>query len=159
MSNEAVTGKPYRMHAIQLVNLRVSDLAIHADLSISQDEKDGEFSMECAHSDYDSESKQIQVKVVIRIGDESGTDGERKVPFTLEVAIHGIFEVDESRFDIQYIEDWATKNAPLVLYPYAREQVYSLTTRAGFKESLLPLLEIPTFKVVAPTSNIIASKD
>lgn len=151
-SNEPSKGRSYKLHAIQLVNLRVSDLVIHANLSVPQDEKDGNFSIECGHSKYDNESKQIQVKIAIRIGDASSDVGERDVPFTLEVVMHGLFEVDESRFDIQYIEDWARKNAPLILYPYAREQVYSLTSRAGFKESLLPLLEIPTFKVTAPAN-------
>jgi preprotein translocase subunit SecB len=140
----AVKAKPYPLHAIQLLELRVADLAIHVDLSAPKDAEVGDFTMETGRSVYDVERKQIQVKVVVRMG----MDESEKAPFKLEVALHALFEVDESRFDVKHIESWADKNAPLVLYPYVREHVYALTGRAGFPQALLPLLEIPTFKVV-----------
>jgi len=51
----------------------------------------------------------------------------------------GIFEVDEDKFPFKFIQNWAEKNAPLILYPYLREQVFSLSSRAGFGGTLLPL--------------------
>lgn len=142
-------GKPYNLHAIQLVELRVSDLAIHVDSSVPKEEVRQSFTLETARSAYNPETKQIQVKVTVKVGD----DDEVKPPFRLEVTLHGVFKVDESRFDPQLVEDWAERNAPLVLYPYARENVYALTSRAGLPEALLPLLEIPTFRINATPSN------
>ena len=146
-STKAATGKdkPYSLHAIQLVALRVCDLAIHVDLSVPKDAETGAFTLETGRSGYDAEEKKIQVKLTVRVG----ADENAKPPFKLEVSIHGTFQIDESRFPAKFVEDWAEKNAPLILYPYAREQVYSLTQRAGFSEALLPLLEIPTFRITS----------
>lgn len=135
--------KPYKPHAIQLTDLRVSELSIQVDLSVPRDASIGGFNIETGRSVYDHEAHQIQVKMRVSMGNQEGETS----PFQLTVELHGNFEVDESAFDIKFIEDWADKNAPLVLYPYVREQVYSLTSRAGFPEALLPLLEIPTFRI------------
>lgn len=138
--------QPYKLHAIQLTDLRVSELSIHVDLSVPRDASIGGFNIETGRSAYNHEEHQIQVKMRVSMGAQEGESS----PFQLAVAIHGNFVVDESRFDIKFIEDWADKNAPLVLYPYLREQVYSLTSRAGFPEALLPLIEIPTFRIAPP---------
>jgi preprotein translocase subunit SecB len=141
--------KPYNLHAIQLNELRVSELSIQVDLSVPRDAPIGSFGIETGRSEYDKDAHQIQVKMRVLMG----KDEQEKTPFQLTVELYGLFEVDESRFDVRFIEDWAEKNAPLVLYPYLREQVYSLTGRAGFPEALLPLFEIPTFRVTAPVNN------
>lgn len=148
-SDDSLQERRYSLHAIQLENVRVSDLSIHVDLSVAQDTPRGSFTMETGRSTYDRELKQIQVKVAVKIGPED----DKKAPFSLEVVLHGLFSVDDTRFDPNFVEDWAEKNAPLVLYPYVREQVYALTTRTGFGEAaLLPLLEIPTYKVMTQTT-------
>lgn len=136
--------KPYKMHAIQLKDLRVSELSISVDLSMPRTEHVDVFTMETGRSPYDTDTHQIQVKIRVVMGDEN-----EKSPFRLAVELHGLFEVDETKFDVKFIEDWAEKNAPLVLYPYIREHVYSLTGRAGFPEARLPLIEIPTFRVTS----------
>ena len=69
---------------------------------------------------------------------------------TLKVEFHGRFKVDESSFPMDRLDHWADHNAPMVLYPYIREHVYSLTSKVGLPEGLLPLIEIPTFRVEAP---------
>ena len=61
------------------------------------------------------------------------------------VEILGLFNVDDERFPIKSVHSWAKQNAPLILYPYLREQVFSLTSRAGFEGTLLPLFQVPTF--------------
>lgn len=146
-SDEPLQEKRYKLHAIQLKNVRVSDLSIHVNLSAPKDAEGGSFTMETGRSAYDKELKQIQVKVAVKIGQ----DDDKNAPFTLEVVLHGLFSVDETRFNPEFVEDWAEKNAPLVLYPYVREQVYALTARTGFNEALLPLLEIPTYKITPQT--------
>jgi preprotein translocase subunit SecB len=141
--------KPYKLHAIQLTDLRISELAIQVDLSVPRETESSGFNIETGRSDYDANAHQIQVRMRVMMGHEEG----KKSPFQLAVELHGNFVVDESQFDIKFIEDWAERNAPLVLYPYLREQVYSLTSRAGFQETLLPLFEIPTFRMVPPSTN------
>ncbi len=81
-----------------------------------------------------------------------GQDDGAKAPFVLKVELIGLFTVDPERFPIEHVDQWARTNAPLVLYPYLREQVYGLTSRAGFNATLLPLLEIPTFRLMQQTT-------
>lgn len=134
----------YKLHAIQLIDLRVAELGLKVDLSFPKDADLGSFTIETGRSNYDAENRRIQVMMKIM----SGYD-EEKTPLKLIVELHGSFQIDESRFDVKFVEDWAEKNAPLVLYPYMRENVYALTARAGFSEALLPLIEIPTFRIAA----------
>lgn len=95
------------------------------------------------YSKYNEDARQIIVKTSVEVGCDDGNE----LPFSLRVELVGIFIVDESQFPIVHIEKWAKGNAPLILYPFLREHVYGLTSRAGFDGMLLPLLEIPTFKV------------
>ena len=68
----------------------------------------------------------------------------------MRVIIGGVFKVDETKFAKTHIEDWANRNAPIILYPYLREQAYALTIRCGYPGLIIPLLTVPTIKVVAP---------
>lgn len=139
----------YARHAIQLVALKVLDLSIRVNPDIadpySQQIEDAEFAFTSGHTQYDGEDHKIGIKISAEIGMD-----KEKFPYSLRAELVGIFDVDESRFPIMHIESWATTNGPLVLYPYLREHVYGLTTRAGFNGALLPLFEIPTFKVSMP---------
>jgi len=143
------TKEPPKKHAIQLDGLKVFELSIKANPNMedphSQKIGETDFSMVTGHSEYYKEEHKIGVKISVEIGIDQDTS-----PFSLRVELMGIFDVDESRFPIMHIEHWAKTNAPLVLYPYLREHVYGLTTRAGFSGMLLPLFEIPTFKVSLP---------
>lgn len=138
--------EPYKQHAIQLVALKVLELSIKANPEVedphSQQIGEANLSLVTGYTKYDEEEHKIGVKISAEISEE-----HEALPFTLRVELVGIFDVDESRFPIMHIESWAKTNAPLVLYSYLREQVYGLTTRAGFPGMLLPLFEIPTFKV------------
>lgn len=86
------------------------------------------FSLFHGHSGYDNEKKVIAVKIGVEIGKEV-----ENTPFELRVAILGGFKVDDEKFPLKFIYSWAEQNAPLILYPYLREQVFNLTSRAGFK--------------------------
>lgn len=136
----------FKPHAIQLVALRVMELSIKVNPDIDDPQTqlvaDGNFTLTTANSPYDAEEHKIGIRISAEIGKE-----QDKMPYSLSVELVGIFEVDESRFPIMHIEHWAKNNGPLVLYPYLREHVFGLTSRAGFQAALLPLFEIPTFKV------------
>lgn len=148
----------YPLHAIQLVGIKILELSIvvNPDIITENARTDfdgaGPFSWNIGHSDYDHERKGIVVKAIINMGEEE------KSPFKLKIEMAGIFEVDESRFPLIHIEHWASNNAPLVLYPYLRELAYGLTTRAGFPGVLLPLLQVPTFKINKNIDNTLAQK-
>jgi preprotein translocase subunit SecB len=96
-----------------------------------------------SNSDYNSENEQVAVRVKAEIGMEEETDS----PLSLRVELSGLFRVDSSRFPIEEINGWARSNAPLVLLPYLREHVFSLTSRSGFQPMLLPLVEVPTYRM------------
>lgn len=138
-------GKEYiKLHSIQLNKVGVVKLFIHA---VKEPNPELEASCEevpirVGHTDYDPESKTIWVSLQIEIDAEKNED----LPFSLEVEIIGEFIVDDKNFPLEHIEDWARRNAPMILQPYLREQVYSLTLRCGFKPLILPLIQVPTLK-------------
>ncbi|MCM2546224.1 protein-export chaperone SecB [Burkholderia glumae] len=136
--------QPLPLHAIQLVDLRVAEISLRANLDVRKTEAPGEFQFEAGHTKYQTDSKRILVKVSAKMGDVD--DGVS--PFALRVELIGTFVVDSSRFREEHVPQWAQTNAPLVLYPYLREQVYGVTSRAGFSATVLPLLQIPTFRVI-----------
>lgn len=144
-----------KLHAIQLVTLKVLKLTIAVNPNIEEQNpppiEDADFSLITGYSEYDAEAQNIAIK----IGVEMGVDQE-SIPYSLQVELLGVFQVDENRFPLVHLEHWAKTNAPLVLYPYLREHVYSLTLRAGFPGTLLPLFEVPTFRVVkdAPLASV-----
>ncbi|MHB9840554.1 protein-export chaperone SecB [Paraburkholderia terrae] len=136
--------QPYPLHAIQLVDLRVIELNLKANLDVEKDAPAGNFELGTGHGKYDQDTHRIQVKVSASLGQEDGS----RAPFVLKVELIGLFTVDPDRFPAEHVAKWASTNAPLVLYPYLREQVYGITSRAGFNATLLPLLEIPTFRLM-----------
>jgi preprotein translocase subunit SecB len=102
------------------------------------------------HSKYQEDDKRIQVFIIVEIGselDQDRADDADLFPFHLRVELGAEFEVDEDHFPKGKVGEWASVNAPFILFPYIREQVYSLTARCGFPPVLLPLLEVPTIKI------------
>jgi len=146
-------SKKYTLHAIQLKSLDIQELhfSVVENTSKGREIEESMFQFITKHSAYDSDSESIGVKLEVRLGYEDAPSAELEpLPFKLKVAVAGLFKVDQKRFNLEYIEDWASKNAPLILYPYVRENVNSLATRCGFYGLLLPLFEVPTIKNVEP---------
>lgn len=149
----------YEKHPIQLVSVSYHKLSIelnpnrHESLAIDNRNDGNLFQMRFAHSEYNRDNHTIGVKLNISIGYEyDGVSTPQKISssdFWLEVTVEGVFLVDEAVFPVDKIESWASSNAPLVLYSYAREAAFSLTNRLG-KDStvVLPLLSVPTFRIV-----------
>jgi preprotein translocase subunit SecB len=132
-------------HGIQLNYVGVK--AIHFESvrlpSLYRPEDLGDLVLGNGRSEYDSEGKTITVvtKVEIKSKDES-----------LEARIELVaqFQVDESRFPADRVEDWAEKAAYFVLLPFLREHLYSLSLRTGMPPVMMPLLQLPTYAVSAP---------
>ncbi|MBD8116832.1 protein-export chaperone SecB [Pantoea agglomerans] len=149
----------YKLHATQLKALQVFKLGIEVHdphVALSDNFELGEFSIENGHTEFNEETKSINVRMRVRAGRFAIDDdnlAEKNDEFlgqalSLIVEVGGVFNIDTEQFPAEHIHDWAEKNAPLVLYPYLREQVYGLSTRVGIKPVLLPLLEVPTMKFV-----------
>lgn len=146
MTEDLSAQSKYSQHAIQLISLEV--LQLHLERDPSRDDKDqvidkADFQLGHGHSEYDVEERKIGVKLIAELGYEDDSD----LPFKIKVELLGIFSVDESKFPIDKITHWASKNAPLILYPYLRENVYALSAKTGHKGLLLPLFEVPSFKL------------
>lgn len=145
----------FKEHAIQIKALKVITLSIEANTNNAQDmdPDNGLFKLFHGHSAFMPELREIAVNIGAEIDSE-----ENSAPFSLKVELLGIFHIDISRFKEEHIIPWAKTNAPLILYPYLREHVYSLTSRAGFKGVLLPLFEIPSFNIKAPDNKPLIKK-
>ncbi len=99
-------------------------------------------------SKYDEAAKTIQVFVQVEMGKDTEIENEfAQYPLHLRVALAGQFLVNEEEFPKERVDEWARVNAPFILYPYVREQIYSLTARCGFSPFLLPLVELPTIRL------------
>ena len=133
----------YNLHPIQLVDLKVLKLSLEIAPEKEQDKlpDEGSFSLYSGFSDFNKEKREIAVKAGIKIDSD-----EDDSPFSLHVELLCLFSIGD-KCPTKYIDSWADKNAPLILYPYLREHVHSLTSRAGFEGLILPLFEVPTFKI------------
>lgn len=139
--------KNFKKHPINILSIFPICLSIKANVEPNPLEGvEVPYSLKTASSKYDSDKKIINVKVKFEIVDVKGTT-EPKPPFVMLVELMARFKVDESRFPVDKINDWAKRNAPIIIYPYLREHVYALTLKAGFMPMLLPLVEVPTFKI------------
>lgn len=137
-----------KLHPIQMVSLGVKELYIVAheppDLSIGVDtEEGGVCSIMVGHGEFNEVDKTISVGLKLEIGESQDT----KTPFSLRIELIGTFKVDDSQFKTEHLFDWAHRNAPYVMMPYLREHAFSLSEKCGFRPIILPLTEVPSFKL------------
>lgn len=151
----------FKLHPIQLRALQVLRLSIEVHdpaRAMSDDYELVEYALETGRSDYNPEDSTIHVMMRIRCGkfaiDEELTSSRKEKfenqPVSFLVEVGSIFDVDAEVFPLNQVDRFAEQNAPLIIYPYVREQVYGLSTRVGIKPMLLPLFEVPAFKLVKP---------
>ena len=147
MIDEQVIFKP---HAISVEWVLPIELSIKAHVPPSPDVglKEFSYSLSVGLGQYDEKEKSVTIALKLETLEDEEKKGE--LPYSLKIELLAAFEVDEERFEIEYIEDWAKRNAPFILYPYLREHAYALTLRCGFEPFMLPLVEIPTSKVKSP---------
>lgn len=142
-------------HAIQIrdisykkLYLEVSDNVGSSDLSDAVDAIDddgGTFRIAIARTEFDDELNRISVKIKVQVGYNDDSEQIQDECFWLEVEVEGHFQVDPENFPLEKLELWASQNAPLTLYPYAREAVHSLSSRAMPDSAImLPLLVVPS---------------
>jgi preprotein translocase subunit SecB len=137
------------VHPIQLISLNVLELSIKVKKPVGPKDlklEEEEFTIQSGHSDYNEKRHTIEVALKLEIG---GGEGQ-KSPFTMRVVIVGVFTIDDTKFPKEHIINWANQNAPVILYPYLREQAFALTVRCGYPGIILPLVTVPTIKVEIP---------
>ncbi|MEI8183848.1 MAG: protein-export chaperone SecB [Desulfomonile sp.] len=143
------SGSDARLHPIQLVTLGVKELFIRSN--VPPDMAVGAIAEKCSLKVSSTSYNKKEKKILVSLTLESGIDTkETEAPYAMKIELVGIFEVDETRFSAEHIPDWAMRGAPLILFPYLREHAFGLSSRCGFKPLLLPLLEVPTFKIDKP---------
>lgn len=154
--------KVFEKHAIQLIDISVNKLSIHVDDHVVAREYEGELglNLELGQSEFQEGDSHIAVGLRVvtdpvelitsKEGSTSGTPA-----FQIEVELVGHFEVDHQRFNFEDLAQWARVNAPFLLLPYVREQIYGLAVRAGIKGIVLPLFIQPG---TGPKLNRLTSK-
>jgi preprotein translocase subunit SecB len=139
-------GKTYKaLHAIQLVQVRTSEMYIRLNGPIEDEAVSGIFEqleIASAHSKFDEEHRQIHVGMRCSVG----MGEENDLPISIRVEVAGTFKVDVEKFPVDQLDHWADNNATAILYPFVREHVFSLTTRCGLPQAHLPLIQVPTIQ-------------
>ena len=138
-----------KQYPIQLKGLMVRELFIRVNNpQDSRTDENREFSLGIGHSKFDHTNNSIEVITVVSIGEPDNSEEELlSTPFDLKVRLIAKFIIDVNHFPEDQIEPWAEHNAPIILYPYIREHVHSLTIRAGIGPVLLPLMQVPTLSI------------
>lgn len=138
----------HKLHPIQIEGIKVKELFVRDNFSneTPQDDLVGKFKMKVSHSAFDAENQMITIGLVIELGEPNSIEPVNGT-VDLRVQLMAKFSVDTDTFPREKLEHWAQHNAPMILYPYAREQVYSLSSRALDNPILLPLLQVPTLKI------------
>lgn len=135
-----------KLHPIQIQGIKVRELFVRNNaMTDDSDELSGDFEFKVGHTEFNAEESSIDVGLVIVMGKPEDPDSDELLD--LKVHLHAKFSIDVKLFPVDKIEHWAVHNAPLILYPYAREQVYALTGRTLKSPILLPLLQVPTVRV------------
>ncbi|HKP38178.1 MAG TPA: protein-export chaperone SecB [Pyrinomonadaceae bacterium] len=155
-----------KLYPIQAVHIGPRELYIKANEppseSLGMEGSDCDFVV--GHSDYDPSEKVIKIAIKAEAGrsqrsSEGGPESKEVEtkdlpPFHLRIEMVGIFAVDDTMFPADRIYEWANNNALFIMYPYLREHVFALTVRAGFKPLLLPLVEVPLFRITPNSSTV-----
>lgn len=79
-----------------------------------------------------------QFFITLELGFEFPKD---KKPFDLEVAMTGVFAVDEG-LDPEFLKKIQQINGPAILYPYLRAVVSDVTNKSGY-----PVLNLPPINI------------
>lgn len=145
-----MTTPDTELHPMQLEAISVKRLRVDVwDGSLAENfEGPIKFSFQNGHGELNKDDLTISVGVRALVGDaeDNNSSAEDAMPFIIEVELFGIFSVDLTRFQERLVPNWARMNAPYLLLPYVREQVYGLASRAGIKGLLVPLFVQPQFR-------------
>lgn len=138
-----------KRHPIQLINIFVDELhaTVFDRVSFADNQYPKTFEYTVFSTEFDADDSTIAVKVefTIQPADEELIDR----PFSMKIVVSAVFSVDTDTFPVEMLNDWSFNNAPVVLIPFIRENAYALSSRIGFEPVLIPMIEVPTVRIVA----------
>ncbi|MDX4955874.1 hypothetical protein [Delftia acidovorans] len=132
------------LHPIQLRDVSVSQLhlSVHDPILAKRYEGEVELTFKIGTSELDEQDPTLAVGMLVRaVPKDHATDG--KPPFEIEIELSGQFEVDLNIFNFEHLPAWSRVNAPFLLMPFVREQLYGLALRAGIRGVILPFYVQP----------------
>jgi len=139
-------------HAIQLQTVRVMETTLivyQSDKALASNQE-ANFKFQVSVNQFDADKRTIVVRIRGEVGSEkTAQEAIPESPFYIRVALAGKFSVDIDNFPVNEVENWGKMNAPIILYPFLREHIYGLASRAGIKEVIIPMLTLPMYKIVA----------
>ena len=148
------------LHPVQLQFVAVRELFIKTYRHLPHDFilADSDVHMESVFTGYMAETKTLQINAGVHTGENRDlTEEEEKrlvrengLSLRMRVKVVGQYSVDETRFPLDLLDEWAKKGGAMTLFPYVREQVYALTARCGIRPVILPVMQLPTIKI-SPT--------
>lgn len=126
-------------HPIQLVDLEIKELGllVRDPVASQQENLEAEIMYQVGSHKFDEDESVAAVGFKCLINSEN-----EDAPFTISVHLIGVFTVGDE-FPKDKIDHWSQHNAPLILMPYIRENVYALAMRARIR-LYLPLVQVPT---------------
>ncbi len=129
-------------HPIQLLKIDIRELYFRANASADPlyELPEELITLGVGHSDIDKNQGIFTVGIQLELGKEKS----KKNKYYARLELLGHFHIDLTRFSEGKIDVWTQQNAPVILLPYLREHIYSMTMRAGFKPFILPLVQVPT---------------
>jgi len=144
----------FEHHPIQLNEITVLKLNVTVNDPVVARDYEGEISLrlDLGRSEFDRDAPNVLVglRVFSDSTPSSGSqedseqkEGQDQPAFSIEVELLGHFTVDYSKFKFEHLDSWTKVNAPFLLLPFVREQVYGLAVRAGIKGLVFPLFVQP----------------
>ncbi|WP_310637537.1 protein-export chaperone SecB [Delftia acidovorans] len=132
------------LHPIQLREITVSQLSIVVNDFNEAKHYEGEVDLviKVGTSDFDEKDPFIAVGIEVNVSPRK-SEPEASAAFEIKVELSGQFEVNYELFKFEHLNRWAQINAPFLLMPFVREQVYGLALRAGVKGVVFPLYTQP----------------
>lgn len=129
------------LHPIQLHDVAVSRLSIVVSDHDNADEFDGEIdlALQLGTSEFRRDDRLFAVGLRATVKPSTAVAEDGEPAFRIEVELSGQFAVDYSKFNFEDLRRWSEVNAPLLLLPYVREQIYGLALRAGVRRMIIPL--------------------
>ena len=151
-------------HAIQLRFVAVKELHLETFWPIPNREgyEPAQGVLQFSSSPFNAETETLQVRLKFISGrDFKPSDVEldemkaaNEQPFHLRAEVVGEFHVDVTQFSPEKLPKWAKGNAPLVLLPFLRELVFTLSSRSGSEPLILPMMLVPTLVKESPEGGL-----
>lgn len=137
-----------KKHPIQLIDIRVNDITFKR-MNDSVGEINVTSRVAFGKAVYSPDVE------IIKCGVKAECQGkhDNEIEFILTVEIIGIFSIEKATFSIDMVPAWQEKNAPYILMPFLREQVYSLSLRTGIPQIIIPMAIVPTTRSTTEAVN------